>query len=310
MMGDIFESRTAKPMLISSETEPFDSSEYIFELKLDGERCIAYLDKNGTELINKRNVKMISKMPELAGLHKQVKGRCILDGELMVSIDGKPSFDEIKRRSLTSNRFKIESLSKKYPAVFTAFDILYYDGEDVCYIPLIERKKLLEKVIIENEYLARSRFIEDNGIALYNLTVAEDLEGVIAKQKNGIYRKGEKTKDWVKIKNLKDDDFVVCGYIIQENAVASIILGQYSGDKMVYIGHVILGLSRAEFDLIRKQPQVSSPFEKREEGAVYIAPNVVCVAKFMHRTANGGLRQPVFKGLRFDKEPKECVLKK
>ena len=102
----------------------------------------------------------------------------------------------------------------------------------------------------------------------------------------------------------------MCGYIIQENAVASIILGQYDGGEMVYIGHVILGLSRSEFDLIKKQPQVPSPFDHAEKGAVYTAPNVVCVAKFMDRTINGGLRQPVFKGLRFDKEPKECVFER
>ena len=307
-MMDIFESRLAKPMLVKSETEPFDSADYIFELKLDGERCIAYLDKSGTELINKRNVKMLSKFPELSGIHKQVKKKCILDGELMVSIRGIPNFDEVKRRSLTSNKFRVESLSSRYPATFTAFDILYYDGKQVTVLPLIERKKLLEKAFVESDRLARSRFIEERGKALFEMTAKEGLEGLIAKRKDSLYSMGEKTRDWVKIKNLKDDDFVVCGYIVQDNGVASIILGQYSNDKMVYKGHVILGLNRAEFDMIKKQATAVPPFEEAEEGAIYIEPNLVCVAKFIDWTINGGLRQPVFKGLRFDKEPKECVI--
>jgi len=84
-MMDIFESKNIKPMLIGEMQEAFDSLDYIYELKLDGERCIAYLDQDlVTELRNKRNVEMLSKVPELSNIHKQVKNRCILDGELIV----------------------------------------------------------------------------------------------------------------------------------------------------------------------------------------------------------------------------------
>ena len=97
---DLFEQKNIHPMLIGADGEPFDSPDYIYELKLDGERCIAYLDpKEETELRNKRNVKMLPKVPELGDLHKQVKKRCILDGELLIIKDGKPNFAEIQRRS-------------------------------------------------------------------------------------------------------------------------------------------------------------------------------------------------------------------
>ena len=305
---DIFDTKTAKPMLLSEEKEPFDSPDYIFELKLDGERCLAYLDKNETVLINKRNAKMLSKFPELSDIHKQAKKRIILDGELMVQIDGRPNFDEVKRRSLTSNKVRIETLSKKHPATFTAYDILYYDKQ-ITNLPLIERKKLLEKAFEENEFLARSRFIDEQGAALYSLTVEQDLEGIVAKRKDGIYKIGERTKDWIKIKNLKDDDFVVCGYIIStDNVVASIILGQYDKhEKMVYKGHVTLGLSRDEFKTIKKEAIGQCPFNHPEPNAIYIKPNLVATAKFMDWTINGGLRQPSFKALRLDKSPKDCI---
>ena len=118
-------------MLIGAEGEPFDSEEYIYELKLDGERCIAYLDKDKTILKNKRNILMLPKVPELSDIHKSINVRCILDGELAVIKDGKPDFFEIQKRSLMSNPVKIEMAAKKYSACFTAFDILYYEDRQV-----------------------------------------------------------------------------------------------------------------------------------------------------------------------------------
>lgn len=88
-----FDRKQISPMLIGADGDAFDSPDYIYELKWDGERCIAYLDPmEGTELRNKRNVKMLPKVPELAEMHKQIRKRCILDGELMVMKDGKPDF--------------------------------------------------------------------------------------------------------------------------------------------------------------------------------------------------------------------------
>ncbi|WP_343216291.1 RNA ligase family protein [Clostridium frigoris] len=225
---DLFESRNIKPMLIGENQEAFDDPDYIYELKLDGERSIAYLDENITDIRNKRNVKMLTKVPELANIHKQVNKRCILDGELIVIKDGVPNFYEIQRRSLLSNTFKIKLSSSKLPASFTAFDILYYDDHSVTDLPLMQRKKLLEKVLKENERIAISRYIAQQGIKFYQLARQNNLEGIVAKRKDSKYYLDKKTKDWIKIKYLLDDDFVVCGYIFKEHGVISILLGQYS----------------------------------------------------------------------------------
>lgn len=148
-MGDWFQDKGIKPMLIGAEGEAFDSPDYLYELKLDGERCIAYLDVEGTDLQNKRNMKMLLKVPELSEIHTQVKCRCILDGELAVIHDGKPDFFLIQRRSMMSNPVKIQLEAQRHPACFTAFDILYYEDHPVTDLPLTERKKLLESVIKE-----------------------------------------------------------------------------------------------------------------------------------------------------------------
>lgn len=310
-MTDIWETKSIKPMLIGTEGQPFDSEEYIYELKLDGERCIAYLDIDKTILKNKRSMLMLPKVPELAEIHKNVNVRCILDGELAVIKDGKPDFFEIQKRSMMSNPVKIDMAAKKYPACFTAFDILYFEDRQVTDLPLTERKELLQKAVIsENARFAVSRFIEKNGIQFYNLAEQRELEGIVAKRKDSKYYFDRRTKDWIKIKYLQDDDFVVLGYVPKENSMNSIILGQYRNGRLVYKGHVTLGVGGEPFRRIKALDKTSCPFSeipKGNENAVWVKPELVCTVKYMMKTESGGMRQPVFKGLREDKPPEECI---
>lgn len=192
---DIFDQKGLHPMLISEMREPFDDADYLFELKLDGERCIAYLDDSGTVLQNKRALNLNARYPELTEIHKAAKKKCILDGELAILVDGKPDFSQVQRRSLLSNRFKIQMSMQSYPACFTAFDILYYQDHPVMDCPLEERKSLLEKSVSENGTLALSRYIEQSGIALYDIAAQQGLEGVVAKRKDSLYFPGKRTKD-------------------------------------------------------------------------------------------------------------------
>lgn len=308
----MFEEKNIAPMLIGADGDAFDDVNYLFEIKWDGERCIAYLDpKTGTELRNKRNVKMLAKVPELSEIHKQVTKRCILDGELMVLKDGKPDFFEIQRRSLMSNRFRIELAAKQYPATFIAYDILYLDGKDVTLQPLEQRKALLQKTVRQNERLAISKTIEGQGKALYRFAEQQQLEGVVAKRKDSVYIQGKRTKDWVKIKCMEDDDFIVCGYIKKENHMTSLVLGKYRHGEMVYKGHVTLGVGGKPFQQIAELPRaIRAPFTDTPQGsedAIWVAPMLVCTVEYMHKTQNGGMRQPVFKRFRMDKTPEECV---
>lgn len=315
-MSDLFEEKHISPMLIAENVAPFADEKYIYEMKWDGERCVAYLDpKGGTELRNKRNVRMLPKVPELAEIHSQAKKRCILDGELLCLVDGKPSFSTIQRRSLMSNRYRIELEAKKYPATFIVFDILYFDGDDLTMRPLTERKKVLQKAVTESARFAVSRvFDAGQALALFSLAQQQGLEGIVAKKKDSLYFQGKRTKTWLKMKNLMDDDFVVCGYIYKKNNMTSIVLGQYSGENLVYKGHVTLGVGGAAFTQVKAQPRVDHPpFDKPippghgNEDAIWVAPTLVCTVEYMHKTSNGGMRQPVFKGLRNDKTPEECV---
>jgi len=308
---DLFDAKTVTPMLICENQQAFDSPEYIYELKLDGIRCFAYLWENGLELQNKRNKRLNTIYPELKDIYKQVKEKCLLDGELVILRDGKPDFFELQRRSLMSNPVKIEFASKKLPVCFTAYDILYLKDKSITDLSLVERKRLLSENIVESERLAVSRFIDANGIALYNAASGQGLEGVVAKRKDSKYYFGKTTKNWVKMKALLDEDFIVCGYYMKAGNMVSVILGAYSEGEIIYQSHVAMGVSRQDFKIIASSEKVSKSYYSDFpdfEDAVWLAPRYVCKVEFMERTSGGGLRQPVFRGLRDDKIPEECFV--
>jgi bifunctional non-homologous end joining protein LigD len=304
---DIFESRNISPMLISEMVDPFDSPNFIYEIKWDGIRTLSFLDTK-TDMRNKRNKLMVPIFPELESLYKQVKTKCIIDHELLVLKNGIPDFYEVQKRALMSNSFKIKLAADKYPASVIAYDILYYKDKDITMLPLMERKKYLTDVVIENNLISVSRFIENDGIKLYELVKEKGLEGIVAKRKDSLYWQGKRTKDWVKCKIMSTDDCVICGYIPKENNMTSLVLGQYDEDVLVYKGHVTLGVSLRILKEHKYKTIDYSPFGYIPPGnldCVWLAPELVCIVESMP-TEKESFRQPVFKGIRDDKLAIEC----
>ncbi len=305
---DIFDEKNISPMLISEMQDPFDSEDYIYEIKWDGIRCVSYLDESTTDMRNKRNKLMIPIFPELEDLNKQVKVKCILDHELLVLKNGSPDFYEVQKRALMTNPFKIKLSSEKYPASIIAYDILYYKDKDITDLPIMERKKYLQDAVIENNFISVSRYIENNGIMLFNLVKEKGLEGIVAKRKNSLYWQGKKSKDWIKCKVMSTDDCIICGYILKANDMTSLVLGQYDGNTLIYRGHVTLGASLRILNQHKYKVIDYSPFGFVPEGnndAVWLAPELVCIVESMP-TEKESFRQPVFKGIRDDKLAKEC----
>lgn len=306
---DLFEKKGIQPMLISEQVEPYDDDASIFELKLDGIRCIAYCDAHSTDLRNKRDFKLLPRFPELAALHTGCKRKCILDGELNILADGKPDFFEVQKRSLLTDPFKIKLASSRFPANFVAYDILYDIDHPVTELPLMERKKILSDVVSENGILSVSRFVETEGVRLFELVKQQQLEGIVGKKKDSRYWLGKRTKDWKKVKWMKDEDFICLGYLPKQNHMTSLILAKLDvSGKYVITGHVTLGVSLHR--LSEHGITVSScPFPtvpKGQEQAVWIAP-IVCTVQYMP-SEKEGMRQPVFKGVRDDKLPEECMI--
>lgn len=306
---DIFDKKGIKPMLIAEMVEPFDSNNHIYELKLDGMRCLAYIDDNGVDLRNKRDFKLLPRFPELQDIHKNIKHKCILDGELATIVNGVPVFSIVQRRSLLNDPFKIELASRVNPATFVAFDIVYFNGKLVNDRPLMERKKLLEECFAEeSSKIAYSRYIEKNGVKLFELAKQQHLEGIVAKKKDSLYWFGKETRDWVKIKVMTDEDYVLCGYILKPNNMTSFIIGQYDGDELVYKGHITLGASLRKLNEYKYSVINHSPFEHTppgNESAVWLKSELVCTVEYMPDDSIER-RQAVLKGIRDDKLPMEC----
>lgn len=293
-------------MLLNEVKEPFDDENYIYELKLDGIRCVAYIEPKSVTLQNKRYKDVTDIYPELSEIRKCVKKRVILDGELVVLTDGKPDFYALQRRSLMTDSFRKSLAAKKNPVQFVAYDILYYNETDLTDKSLMERKEILSKAVTEGHNLSVSRWIEKNGVAFFELAKKENLEGIVAKKKDGLYFIGKRISEWIKIKVMQDEDLLVLGFQPDENGkVKDLILGYYDETgELKCRGKVYLGVSKAEQKIIAefaKKNTVKRPWFDKYKNVVWLKPQLVGTAHFMHETESGGMRQPVWKGLREDK---------
>ena len=305
-MADLFDDKNISPMLLHEVKEPFDDNDYIYELKLDGIRCIAYIEPKSVALQNKRFKELTPIYPELSDICKCVKKRVILDGELVVLTDGKPDFYALQRRSLMTDSFRISLAAKKNHVQFAAYDILYCDGKDLTDLSLLKRKEILSKNVKEGFNLSISRYLSTNGVAFFELAKKENLEGIVAKKKDGLYHIGKRTHDWIKIKVMQDEDLLVLGYQPDEDGkVKDLILGYYDENgELKCRGKVYLGVSKAEQRIIgefAKKNTVKKPWFDKYKNVVWLKPELIGTAHFMHETASGGMRQPVWKGLRDDK---------
>ena len=304
-MADLFEEKNISPMLLNEVKEPFDNEDCIYELKLDGIRCVAYIEPKLVTLQNKRFKDLTPIYPELNDICNCVKKRVILDGELVVMTDGKPDFYALQKRSLMGDKFRISLAAKKNPVQFVAYDILYFDGKDLTDKPLMERKAIISQAVTEGHNLSVSRWIEKNGIAFFELAKKENLEGIVAKKKNGLYHIGKRTSDWIKIKVMQDEDLLVLGYQPDENGkVKDLILGYYDeSGELKCRGKVYLGVSKAEQKIIAnfaKKNTVKRPWFDKYKNVKWLKPQLVVTVQYMHETESGGMRQPVWKGLRED----------
>ena len=213
-----------------------------------------------------------------------------------------------------SNPFKIELASKKYPVSFIAFDILQFGEEELLLKPLLQRKEYLEKPLSAARHVwLYLKYMRGLGQRSTSLLLNKVWKGLWPSVKIVYTSRARGQRTGLRLKSLIDEDFVICGYIFKDNHMISLILGQYSGKELVYKGHVTLGVGGGPFTVVSSVAQLGShPFSDRlpegNEEARWIEPKLVCTVKYMEKTAGGGMRQPVFKGLRYDKAPLDCII--
>lgn len=295
------------PMLATLIEKPFDKEGWLFEIKWDGYRALAY--KNTDCVLLSRNQKSFNpRFPSIANAIKKLPGSFVLDGEIVI-LDKKGRSDF----QLLQNYQR----SKDLP-YFYAFDILYLNGQDLKQIPLIERKKILKK-LLGSRRISQIRFgdyIEKKGIAFFREVKKRGLEGIIAKKEDSTYQ-SRRSKDWLKIKTGLRQEVVIGGFTQPKGSrkyFGSLLVGVYQKNKLIYAGRVGGGFDEKLLSSIYPQLQkiASSicPFDPKpgsHAAITWVKPKLVCEVAFAEWTKEGILRQPIFKGLRVDKSARDVV---
>lgn len=310
------------PML-AVKGEPFDSSDYIFEPKWDGTRCIAFIDigKQRARLQNRRFMNITHRYPELE-LTDFVRENAIVDGEIIVLKDRKLSFKLLQRREQVDSKFKINILSKTSPAIYFVFDVLYTQSRGwVTNLPLTERKEILEEIASKTSHIMLSEYIEAKGEHFYQVSVDAGLEGVIGKKKSSSYQMGKRSSLWVKMKKRNTADCIIAGWLEgegrREGYFASFILALLDDEgNYVHIGRVGTGFSNEfleEFTPSLKEIEAEQPVIPHLKLNVnreihWVKPQYVCEVEFLEVTSDRMLRAPVFLRIRDDKPVEECTV--
>ncbi len=314
------------PMLAESIDEPFDGPDWLFEIKWDGYRAIAFIENGKVRLVSRNQNDLTPRYPELKDLPQFIKGKsAILDGEV-VALDekGRASFSLMQQRTGFRPGGRRAAAKADVPVLYYAFDLLYLDGYDWRRVPLEERKGKLASVLIAGDTVRYSDHYETQGKALFEIARQKGLEGILAKKRASFYEE-RRSREWLKIKIRQRLECVVGGYTEPEGSRAhfgSLVLGLYDRQqRLIHVGQVGSGFDQkllAEiWKLLKKLETKTNPFYGDVEAlrkTFWVKPALVAEVEYAEWTGgtNEGsgpkLRAPVFLGLRDDKDPKECLL--
>ena len=310
------------PMLATLVSKPFDKPGWIYEVKWDGYRAIAFI-KNGEVKLSSRNSKSFDdKFYPIHDELQKLKIDAVLDGEIVsLNEKGKADFG-----SLQSWRSEADG-----SLVYYVFDILWYDGRDLMKMTLDKRREILESVLPESDTIRLSEKFETNGIDFFKVADEMSLEGIMAKRKDSQYFPGTRSKDWLKIKTEGRQEVVIGGFTKNEGSTkkfSSLLVGFYQDKKLVFTGKIGTGFTnKLQKELMEKfepliipdcpfinEPNVNEPSRFRpnppKAEAIWLKPELVCEASYRDISKDGTMRHASFQGLREDKDPKDVVLEK
>lgn len=289
----------------------FDSPDWIFEIKWDGYRAIAEITLQGNKLYSRNGLTFDKAYAKVFEALKGIKTEAVLDGEIVVFDEsGKPNFQRLQNYQNKS----------RYPIQFYVFDCIQYKGKSLTHLPLIERKKILQGLLPENEVIKYCDHIDTDGKAFHREIAKMNMEGMIAKKKKSTYQIGKRSTDWLKIKMVKTQEAIIVGFTDPKgsrNAFGSLLLAVRDKGKLVYVGNVGTGFtdqSLKELHLkLKKMIRKSSPLDvpiKQTPDMTWVDPVLVCNIKYTELTEDGSIRHPVFQGLRVDKTSADVHLEK
>lgn len=299
-----------QPMLATLAAKPVNRPGWIYEIKWDGYRAITQIDGKKIEMISRNGLSYNQMFEPIVESLRKIKKRVILDGEVVVvDEEGRADFQLLQnyRQSGEGN------------LIYYVFDILSYEGKNLTSIPLLERKKILHKVLPKVSNIKYSEHFED-GARLFKQASEMGIEGIMAKNGQSTYQAGDRSKDWLKIKHHQQQEAVICGFTAPRHgrqAFGALVLGVYQGGKLTYVGHTGTGFTdqslREMKDLLLPLVIAKSPFSpapKTNMPVKWVKPKLICEVRFANWTGDNLMRQPVYLGLRLDKKVSEVKAEK
>jgi len=294
---------------------PADHDRYGWEFKWDGVRAIAYVSSDQVRLVSRNDKEMAPSYPELAVLASRVKAPVILDGEIVALGGGRPDFEVLQSRMHV--RHPPTRLLADAPVQLYLFDLLHYGEESLLDVPYTERRDRLEELGLDADPLRTPPWYQDDAEIVLATSLAHGLEGVVGKPLTSRYYPGRR-RTWIKVKNVRHQEVVICGWRPGEgrraHLIGSLLLGVYAEDRLVYAGNVGTGFTEAMLaDLMRLLAPLergSSPFgtpvpPRYARGAHWVEPRLVGEIGFTEWTTDGSMRHPSWRGLRADKDPSD-----
>jgi bifunctional non-homologous end joining protein LigD len=314
-----------QPMLAEGGWKAFDDDAWWFEPKFDGIRSMTTMGTDATRLVTRNGRDVSDKYPELRMIHELVdQVNAVLDAEIVAfDDDGKNSFEALQQRMNLSNEREIKRISSKIPVALVAFDLLWFDGQDLTGLGLEQRRELLETIVEQDHRLQVVTHVDGGGTAFVEVARQHGLEGVVAKRTGSKYQPGRRSPDWRKIKLTNTQDCVILGWTPgqggRSGAFGALLVGAYDDGDLLWVGQVGTGFTRATLDRVlgaldplkRGTPPIDDPELAKVKGAMFVEPTLVCEVEYLEITkSTKKMRAPSFKGLRDDKAPDECVLER
>ena len=299
------------PMLATPTDDVPAGDDWIFEVKFDGYRALAYVRGSDCRLVSRNGNDLTERFPDVAKeIVKATKSpNAVLDGEVCrLAANGRSSFSELQQGTGL--------------LVYYAFDLLELDGEPLLDLPLTERRARLQKLLDKRNRTARFSEHFDDGVALLVAAEQQGLEGIMAKRPASRYLQGKRTRDWLKIKTHGEQELVVVGYTRgsgrRAGTFGSLVLAVNEGHELRYAGNVGTGFSDDEIGkllkLLKPLHRDTTPFpvapklpKVRQGDVQWVEPRLVAQVRFSEWTHDGHLRHPAYLGIREDKTAGEVT---
>jgi bifunctional non-homologous end joining protein LigD len=291
-------------MLATLVSEPFERPGWVFEEKYDGDRILAYKEGDHVRLLSRNGIDRTDQFPRIAAILSALSPHTLLlDGEVV-------AFD-----SEGVSRFQLLQRGKGEP-LYAVFDCLFQDGKDLRREPLSVRRTAMEDAIGSHRLLVLSRRLAANGLKAFRVAQNRGYEGLVAKDDSSPYIEARSSK-WLKVKVHQEDEFLICGYTRPAGArqhFGALLLGAYEKGRLQYVGKVGTGFDEATLSALHHRLQLLATSQSalidppHEKGSVFVAPELIAQISFQEWTADRKLRQPVFLGLRDDKNPQDVLM--